>query len=322
MNSRREILMLAAFAGSQAAMAAAAHAEGGTDGATAAGLPFAQTTPMRIGAAALHVRDMGKVRRYYTDLLKLGTIRESTDEVVLGAGNVPLLHLIHRPDAQIERAGNAGLFHIAFLMPSRADFARWLVHAALARTQFDGFADHIVSEASYLTDPEGNGIEVYSDRPTSAWQWTGDSVTMGTGQLDIDNIVAQTDTTRDQYTVAPKSLRIGHVHLRVGDVGRGRAFYEDLIGLVPTRLMRAGAAFMSSGRYHHHLAINTWQSAGAGPRNLQATGLSWFSLAVADAATLADRKSRLTAASVPSDLVPGGIMIADPWGTNVRLIAA
>ena len=324
MTTRRQILKLAAFAGSQAALAAAARAEGGTDvvAAGAAGLPFAQTTPMRIGAAALRVRDLGKVRRYYTDLLKLDTISEGAGEVVLGAGNVPLLHLIHRPDAPVERAGNAGLFHIAFLMPSRADFARWLVHAALTRTPFDGFADHNVSEASYLTDPEGNGIEVYSDRPTSTWQWTGDSVTMGTGQLDIESIVAETNKTRDQYVAAPNSLRIGHVHLRVGDVSRGRAFYEGLIGLAPTRLMRADAAFLSSGRYHHHLAINTWQSAGAGPRNPQETGLSWFSLAVADAAMLADRKARLAAANMSSDPVPGGIMVADPWGTHVRLIAA
>lgn len=322
MTTRRQVMKLAAFAGSQVALAGAVRAEGNVDVAAGAGLPFAQTTPMRIGAAALRVRDMAKVRRYYTDLLKFSTISETADEVVLGTGRVPLLHLIHRPDAPVEGRGTAGLFHTAFLMPSRADFARWLVHAALARTPFDGFADHNVSEASYLTDPEGNGIEVYSDRPPSAWQWTGDTVTMGTGQLDIDNIVAQTDTTRDQYTVAPKALRIGHVHLRVGDVDRGRTFYEDLIGLAPTRLLTSGAAFLSSGHYHHHIGINTWQSAGAGPRNAQQTGLAWFSLAIADAAILADRRHRLAAANVLSDAIAGGIMVADPWGTSVRLISA
>ncbi len=151
-------------------------------------------------------------------------------------------------------------------MPSRADFARWLVHAALARTPFDGFADHHVSEASYLTDPEGNGIEVYSDRPPSAWKWTGDTVTMGTDQLDIDNIVAQTDTTRDQYHTAPKALRIGHMHLRVGDVARGRSFYEGLIGMEPTRLGRPGVAFLSSrslspSHRHQHMAERRQRSA-------------------------------------------------------------
>jgi catechol 2,3-dioxygenase len=325
MTTRRQIMKLAVFAGSQAALAGAARAEGSVGVVTpepvVAPLPFAQTTPMRIGAAALRVRDLAKVRRYYVDLLKFSTISESADEVVLGAGNVPLLHLMYRPEASPEGQRNAGLYHIAFLMPSRADFARWLVHAALARMPFDGFADHNVSEASYLTDPEGNGIEVYSDRPSSSWQWAGDTVIMGAGHLDIENIVAGIDTTRDQYSVAPKALRIGHVHLRVGDVTRGREFYEGLIGMAPTRLQTAGVAFLSSGRYHHHIAINTWQSAGAGPRGTLETGLSWFSLAIDDTALLVDCQRRLTAANVPGDPLPGGVMVADPWGTNVRLIS-
>jgi catechol 2,3-dioxygenase len=314
-------MKLAAFAGSNAALMGAVRAEGGVDlaAAIAAPLPFAQQTPMRIGAAALRVRDLGKVRRYYADLLKFETIREDKNEVVLGVDGVALLHLIHAPDAPVENQRAAGLFHTAFLMPSRADFARWLVHAALARTPFDGFADHHVSEASYLTDPEGNGIEVYSDRPQSDWQWTGDTVKMTTDQLDIDNIVAQTDTTRDQYTAAPKALRIGHMHLRVGDVARGRSFYEGLIGMQTTR-GRDGAAFLSSGRYHHHIGINTWQSAGAGPRNSGDTGLAWFSLGIADDKVMADRKQRLAAAGLSGASIADGVMVADPWGTQVRLI--
>lgn len=324
MTTRRQVMKLAAFAASQTALMGAVRAEGGVDlgAAVSAALPFAQQTPMRIGAAALRVRDLGKMRIYYTDLLKLDTISADKTEVVLGVDGVALLHLIHRPDAPLEAQTTAGLFHTAFLMPSRADFARWLVHAALARTPFDGFADHHVSEASYLTDPEGNGIEVYSDRPPSAWKWTGDMVTMGTDQLDIDNIVAQTDTTRDQYHTAPKALRIGHMHLRVGDVARGRNFYEGLIGMEPTRLGRPGVAFLSSGRYHHHIGINTWQSAGSGPRNAQETGLAWFSLRIADNAVMADRKHRLAAAGLSGELITDGIAIADPWGTQVRLVKA
>jgi catechol 2,3-dioxygenase len=324
MTTRRQVMKLAAFAASQTALAGAVRAEGGADvaAAVAAPLPFAQQTPMRIGAAALRVRDLAKMRTYYTDLLKFSTHRADATEVVLGVDNVALLHLIHRPDAPLERPGAAGLFHTAFLMPSRADFARWLVHAALARTPFDGFADHNVSEASYLTDPEGNGIEVYSDRPPASWEWTGDTVTMGSGHLDIDAIVAQTDTTRDQYATAPKALRIGHMHLRVGDVARGRAFYEGLIGMEPTRLTRSGVAFLSSGRYHHHIGINTWQSEGAGPRQAQETGLAWFSLTMVDAAVLADRQRRIAAAGTKSDPVAGGLAVADPWGTEVRLISA
>lgn len=321
MTTRRAVLKLAAFAASNIALLGAVRAEGGIAGAVVSPLPFAQQTPMRIGAAALRVRDLAAMRRFYTDLLKLTVIGESASEVVLGVDGVALLHLIHRPNAPLAGARGAGLYHTAFLMPSRADFARWLVHAALMRVQFTGFADHHVSEASYLDDPEGNGIEVYSDRPASAWLWVGDSVNMGADQLDIDDIVKLTDTTRDQYDVAPKALRIGHMHLRVGDVARARAFYEGIIGMQRTR-ERAGAAFLSSGRYHHHLGINAWQSEGTGARNAAETGLAWFSLAVADDALLADCKLRLTKAGMASEAAATGFIVADPWGTQVRMLRA
>ncbi|QUS41153.1 VOC family protein [Tardiphaga alba] len=321
MTTRRAVLKLAAFAASNAALLGAVRAEGGGAGAVAAPLPFAQQTPMRIGTAALRVRDLGIVRRFYTDLLKLTTISEGPGEVVLGVDGVALLHLIHRPTAPLAGARGAGLYHTAFLMPSRADFARWLVHAALTRTQFTGFADHHVSEASYLDDPEGNGIEVYSDRPTASWLWVGDSVSMGSDRLDIDDIVKLTDTTRDQYDAAPKALRIGHMHLRVGDVMRARAFYEGVIGMERTR-ERGGAAFLSSGRYHHHLGINVWQSEGAGARDVDETGLAWFSLAVADDAVLADRRQRLAKAGIVHDAMATGFAVADPWGTQVRVLKA
>jgi catechol 2,3-dioxygenase len=322
MTTRREVLKLAAFAASNTALLGAVRAEGGVvAGHVAAPLPFAQQTPMRIGAAALRVRDLTAMRRFYTDLLKLTTISESASEVVLGVDGVALLHLIHRPTAPLAGPSGAGLYHTAFLMPSRADFARWLVHAALMRVPFTGFADHHVSEASYLDDPEGNGIEVYSDRPTSTWLWVGDSVTMGADQLDIDDIVKLTDTTRDQYDAAPQALRIGHMHLRVGDVARARGFYEGVIGMERTR-ERAGAAFLSSGRYHHHLGINAWQTQGANIRNVAETGLAWFSLAVADDALLADCKQRLTKAGMASETMATGFAVADPWGTQVRLIKA
>lgn len=321
--TRRSVLKLAAFASSAAALSGAVRAEGGADAGAlpAASLPFAQTTPMHVGAAALRVRDMAAMRRYYTDLLGLATIREDQGEVVLGVDGVALLHLIHRPNAPLEGRRAAGLFHTAFLMPSREDFARWLVHAARNRIQFTGFADHNVSEASYLDDPEGNGIEVYSDRTPSSWQWQGDTVTMSTDQLDIESILKLADVTRDEYGTAPKYLRIGHVHLRVGEVDRGRDFYERLVGLDLTR-GRNGAAFLSSGRYHHHLGINTWSSQGAGLRDPQQTGLAWFSLAITDQTLLADRKARFAASGTTTEVIGNGIEVADPWGTRVRLVSA
>ena len=131
-----------------------------------------------------------------------------------------------RPDAANESRNAAGLYHTAFLMPTRKDLARWLVHAAINRVPLSGFADHRVSESVYLDDPEGNGIEVYADRDPSLWQWSGDTVTMGTDQLDIDDLVSLTDTSVSDYAGAPEGLRIGHMHLRVGDLAKAEGFYR------------------------------------------------------------------------------------------------
>jgi catechol 2,3-dioxygenase len=321
MTTRRQVMKLAAFAASQTALMGAVRAEGGVDPGPAAlsPLPFAQQTPMRIGAAALRVRDLGKMRTYYTDLLKLDTIRADKTEVVLGVDGVALLHLIHRPDAPLEAQTTAGLFHTAFLMPTRKDLARWLVHVAKNRVPLAGFADHRVSESVYLDDPEGNGIEVYADRAPELWQWTSGSVTMATDQLDVDDLLTLTDPRVSNYATAPDGLRIGHVHLRVGDLDQAHGFYNGLVGLMPTRRIN-GAAFLSSGRYHHHLATNVWQSAGAGRRDDAATGLAWFSMEIAGDGLLAAQAQRLRQAGTPTTELANGLEAVDPWGTRVRLI--
>lgn len=320
--SRRTLLRLCGAASLAGAMAGAVRAEGGATSGALTALPFALSTPMHVGEVALKVRDPQVMRRYYGDMLGLQVIDETDGVIRMGAGGVPLLHLIHRPDAAFEQPSEAGLFHTAFLMPSRADLARWLVHIAMSEVQITGFADHSVSEAVYLNDPEGNGVEVYSDRPRDAWQWEGEVVTMGTKPLDIDAILAGTDTTRDQYAAAPDGLRIGHIHLKVGAIDAGRSFYETGIGLASTRGKRPDAAFLSSGGYHHHVAMNIWNSEGAGLRKADATGLDWFSLTVPDDATLAAQRQRLAQAGFTVSEFAGGVAASDPWGTVLRLVRA
>src|SRR5262249_50048789 len=151
-------------------------------------------------------------------------------------------------------------YHTAFLMPTRADLARWILHIARNKVPLSGASDHAVSEAFYLDDPEGNGVEVYSDRPAETWQWTGDGVRMTTNPLDTDAIGREVPPTA-AFPGAPDGLRIGHIHLRVGDVARAEAFYRDMLGLDVIR-RRHGATFMSTGRYHHHVAGNVWYSLG------------------------------------------------------------
>ena len=149
---------------------------------------------------------------------------------LLGSGGVALLDLQRRESGAREARNAAGLYHTAFLMPTRKDLARWLVHAAKNKVPLSGFADHLVSESVYLDDPEGNGIEVYADRAPETWKWDGGSVAMATDQLDIDGLLALTDTHTTNYAKAPDDLRIGHMHLRVGDLERADRFYGGAIG--------------------------------------------------------------------------------------------
>lgn len=317
--SRRSLLQYAGVGSLAAAFAGALRAEGWAAGGAAA-TPFAHTTPIRVGEAALRVRDLDLMIAFYNQVIGLDLIDRGDGGATMGAGGKPLLHLVAIPGAPIESRRAAGLFHIAFLMPTREDLARWLVHVAMMRVPLTGFADHRVSEAIYLDDPEGNGLEVYGDRAPERWQWDNGLVTMGSEPLDIDAILALTDVERDTYEGAPQGLAIGHMHLRVGDIPRGRAFYQTALGLDPTIGNRQDAAFLSSGGYHHHLAINTWNSAGAGPRGADTTGLDWFSLKVTHSAILAAQSDRLRTANATVIDIADGVAASDPWGTQVRLV--
>ncbi|WP_312358278.1 VOC family protein [Agrobacterium sp.] len=320
--TRRHTLKFAGISCAATALAGALKAEGGTPAANAAtSLPFAVTTPMHIGQAALRVRDLDPMIDYYRSVLGMNEVGRTARGVTLGVGSVPLLDLVHKPAADFESPTSAGLFHIAYLMPSRKDLARWLVHAALRQVPLSGFADHNVSEAVYLNDPEGNGIEVYSDRPKEAWVWSGRVVKMGTEPLDVDNLVALTDTKTDHYEVAPAGMRIGHIHLRVGEIAAARGFYEQAVGLQPTQDARSDASFLSSGGYHHHLAVNSWNSRGAKERNAMETGLDWFSITVRNPDDLEAQKTRLRAAGyVLVEMENDMVEAIDPWGTRLRLV--
>ena len=281
---------------------------------------FANRTPLHIGAVGLKVRDLDRVTGFYRDVLGLAVLARDKDCTALGAGGVAFVHLEHEPGAKSDDPREAGLYHTAFLMPTRADLARWILHAARRKVPLTGASDHAVSEAFYLDDPEGNGVEVYCDRPADTWEWTGPDLKITTDPLDVDSILREVSSSAT-YPAAPEGLRIGHVHLRVGDVARAEAFYRYALGLDVTR-RRHGATFLSSGRYHHHIAANVWHSAGAAARDAERAGLSWLSLEAADAAAFDTAKSRLAQAGVELAAIPAGIAAADPWGTRLRITQA
>jgi catechol 2,3-dioxygenase len=281
----------------------------------------ASRAPVHIGAVGMMVRDLDRLTAYYRDMLGL-TVQEQTPQVaILGAGGITLLELIHKPDALPDDPREAGLYHTAFLMPTRADLARWILHVSKTRVPITGASDHHVSEAIYLDDPEGNGVEVYFDRPREKWRRDGDMIFQKTDPLDVDAIVREVDPATATYASAPAGLRIGHIHLRVGNIARAENFYRGALGLDVTR-RRTGATFLSSGGYHHHVAVNTWHSNHAGARNGGRAGLGWFSMEINDQATLDGLKTRLGAAGVATDAIPGGFAAMDPWGTRIRFSIA
>ena len=276
---------------------------------------FANKTPLRIGAVGLKARDLSGLTDFYSQAIGLHVIDRDSKTARLGAGGVTFLELEAAPAATPDDPRTAGLYHTAFLQPTRADLARWLVHAAKNRVPLSGASDHLVSEAIYLDDPEGNGIEVYRDRLPDEWRWNGGRIQMATDRLDLDSLAADAGNT--SYAGAPDGLRVGHIHLRVGDLGATQQFYCDAVGLDPTA-GRGGALFMSSGRYHHHVGSNTWHSAGAGQRDNDRAGLSWFAFEAENAAVRGAELARLKAAAVPVETIDGGFEARDPFGTRVR----
>lgn len=268
---------------------------------------------LRIGAVALAVRDLDRVTAFYRDVIGLEVVAREEDAVRLGAGGAAFLELLRRPDALPDDPAAAGLFHTAFLLPSRADLGRWLAHFRGLGGQLDGAADHLVSEAAYLHDPEGNGIEVYADRPRAEWRWRGEGaerrIEMANRPLDVPGLLRAATTP---WSAAPPGTRIGHIHLRVGDVGEAVRFYGGVLGLDLTAAWDS-AAFLSSGGYHHHIAVNTWRSPGAGRRDPARAGLASVTLDVAGGPALAGLARWAGTA---------GHSLHDPWGAVLNLRAA
>src|SRR4029078_200706 len=195
--------------------------------------------PVYPGAPVLIVRDVPGVSRYYEEGIGLSRIDADSETVRLGAGGVALVVLRKRESAEQEPPGLAGLYHTAFLVPSRADLGAWLRRAIEAKLPFDGAADPLVSESLYLSAPEGNGIEVYADRPRSGWKWNGKIVEMRNSELDVRGILAD-GAALATSTRVPDGTRVGHVHMRVGGIPEAEQFYEQLLGFDITR-RREGA---------------------------------------------------------------------------------
>jgi catechol 2,3-dioxygenase len=273
--------------------------------------------PLRIGRVALTVRDLDRVGAFYQEALGLQPIAGDADTLQLGAGGAVLLELRRDPDAPRASTREAGLFHTAFLLPSRADLGRWLTHAARNRLPIQGASDHLVSEAVYLADPEGNGVEIYADRPRAEWRWADGAIVMATEALDVQGVMASGGG--EPWRGAPAGATVGHVHLQVGAIPAADAFYGTLLGF-DLMCRYPGASFLGSGGYHHHFGANIWNSRGARMRPERATGLAEVEIVAADAAIVAAIAARAEGAALPA--APGRLALRDPWGTRIAIVAA
>lgn len=261
---------------------------------------FAATTPVSVGRVGLKARDAQGLADYYKSVVGLSEISRRPGVIVLGAGGDGFFEIEEVKSLRQDDPRSAGLFHTAFLLPDRGDLARWSQHAIDGQLQIDGASDHLVSEAIYLTDPEGNGIEIYADRPKHVWGWDGNNVKMATERLNFENLLSTYKPANDDWKGAPQGTMIGHVHLRVGDAKEAEQWWHEAMNFDTVAHYGGQAVFLSTGGYHHHIGANVWQSKGAGKRDIDRTGLGWVEL-----------KSK-------AGLVK---TVEDPWGTEVRVVA-
>jgi catechol 2,3-dioxygenase len=226
-----------------------------------------------IGRVRLRVADLEGARAYYEDTIGLQRLSETS----LGVGGTPLVELVGDPAAPPAPPGTTGLFHLALLVPDRASLARAIKRVVGSGERFTGASDHFVSEALYLRDPEGNGIEIYRDRPRSEWEYEpGGELRMGTVALDLDPIMAELPPGDDPGM--PDGTIMGHVHLHVSDLAAAEEFYAGRLGLDVMVRGYPGALFLSRDGYHHHVGLNTWQGPGAPPPPPGSRGLEDFSV--------------------------------------------
>ncbi len=270
---------------------------------------------LRLGVAELSVADLERSVAFYEDVVGLRTVDRRTGEAELGAGGVPIVRLVEVPGARPKPRDAAGLFHVAILVPERRDLAVVLGRLARDRVRI-GASDHLVSEALYLDDPDGNGLEICRDRPRSDWPYDAGRLKMATEPLDAQGVLSLLAPDEDLDAPTPAGVRIGHVHLQVGDLDQARAFWIDALGFELTTTY-PGALFMSAGGYHHHVAANVWSSRGRGPAAEGSAGLRSFEAILPTQADVDAVATRLTAAGRRFETVDGAVRAAEPWGSTI-----
>ncbi|QDZ16834.1 VOC family protein [Humibacter ginsenosidimutans] len=274
-----------------------------------------------MGAVTLLVGDLDAMTAYYRDAVTLRVLSAEGDRVVLGRGSTPVIVLQHSPELKHAAPRSAGLFHTAIVFESRAALAAAVYSVAThAPGTFTGSSDHLVSQAFYFTDPEGNGVELYWDRDRTQWSWTHGRVEMDTLFLDPNEFLRENLTEQAIDDPVIGDAGVGHVHLSVGDVDSAREFYVNRLGFDTTAELGGSALFVSAGGYHHHMAMNTWNSRGAG-RRMPALGLGRVDIVLPTDDDLGSVAERMAHFRVPVRDDGRTLSFEDPWANAIRLTA-
>ena len=275
-----------------------------------------------MGPVTLRVADLDAMTRYYRDAVALSVLDDAGSTVTLGRGTTAVMILEHAPELKHASPRDAGLFHTAILFDTEHALAAAVYSVAQKYPNtFTGSSDHLVSKAFYFNDPENNGVELYWDRERSAWSWIHGSVEMATIFLDPNRFLQENLTEAAVEQPAIGGARVGHVHLQVGDTDTARAFYVDRVGFDETVAIPGQAVFVSAGGYHHHMAMNTWNSRGAGPRQL-ALGLARLEIEVPSADDTAALTERLRHFGIQTRDDGRSVSFDDPWANQLRVTPA
>jgi catechol 2,3-dioxygenase len=287
--------------------------------------PAAPSLPatLRLGPVHLTVTDLDRSVAWYQRALGMRVHRHEVADAALGAGGEDVV-VLHEDSTARQPGRHSGLYHYAMLYPTREELARAALRLAATRTPIQGASDHGTHEAIYLPDPDGNGLELAADRPREQWPTPEEEFSGGGPRpLDLDDLLASVAGEGEDAAAGPvrPGLRMGHLHLHVGDVAEGLRFYRDVIGFEVWALLPS-AAFVSAGGYHHHLGFNTWKGEGAPPVPEGVVGLRHWTIVLDTTDQVAEVRARVRDAGLASEDVTGGFAVEDPWGMTVRVVVA